>query len=65
MSPRPPADTLSATPLVLLLGLTCAMRVTEIARLLVNDVLLPSGAIRKEVSLRAAITKGAGSDAFT
>lgn len=44
--------------LVLLLGLTCAMRVTEIARVLVEDVLLPSGAIRDEVSLRAAITKG-------
>ncbi len=43
---------------VLLLGLTCAMRVTEIARLLVSDVLMPSGQLRKEVSLRAAITKG-------
>lgn len=44
--------------LVLLLGLTCAMRVTEIAQLLVNDVLLPSGQLRKEVSLSTAITKG-------
>ena len=44
--------------LVLLLGLTCAMRVTEIARLLVSDVLLPSGKLRAEVSLRGAITKG-------
>lgn len=44
--------------LVLLLGMTCAMRVTEIAQLLVNDVLLPSGQLRKEVSLRSAITKG-------
>lgn len=44
--------------LVLLLGLTCAMRVTEIAQVTVEDVLLPSGAVRKEVSLRAAITKG-------
>ena len=43
--------------LVLLLGLTCAMRVTEIAQLTVDDVLLPSGTLRKEVSLRAAITK--------
>lgn len=43
--------------LVLLLGLTCAMRVTEIARLAVDDVLLPSGKLRREVSLRAAITK--------
>lgn len=44
--------------LVLLLGLACAMRVTEIARVLVSDVLLPSGKVRSEVSLRAAITKG-------
>jgi integrase/recombinase XerD len=44
--------------LVLLLGLTCALRITEIARLLVADVLMPSGQLRKEVSLRAAITKG-------
>jgi integrase len=34
------------------------MRVTEIARVTVEDVLLPSGALRDEVSLRAAITKG-------
>lgn len=34
------------------------LRVTEIARLLVADVLMPSGSIRQEVSLRAAITKG-------
>lgn len=53
-------DATSRAPerLVLLLGLTCAMRVTEIARALVEDVLLPSGAVRSEVSLRAAITKG-------
>lgn len=44
--------------LVLLLGLTCAMRVTEIARVLVSDVLMPSGQLRREISLRAAITKG-------
>jgi integrase/recombinase XerD len=44
--------------LVLLLSLTCAVRVTEIARLLVGDVLMPSGQLRKEVLLRAAITKG-------
>ncbi|WP_374595473.1 tyrosine-type recombinase/integrase [Aquabacterium sp.] len=44
--------------LVLLLGVTCAMRITEIARLTVEDVLLPSGAVRDEVSLRASITKG-------
>lgn len=44
--------------LALVLGLTCAMRVTEIARLEVGDVLYPSGQVRKEVSLRAMITKG-------
>jgi integrase/recombinase XerD len=44
--------------LVLLLGLTCALRITEIARLLASDVLMLSGQLRKEVSLRAAITKG-------
>lgn len=43
---------------VLLLGHTCGMRVTEIARLAVRDVLLPSGALRSEISLRAEITKG-------
>src|SRR5450830_1730001 len=44
--------------LVLLLGLTCGMRVSEIAQIEIQDVLFPSGAIRSEVSLRAAITKG-------
>lgn len=34
------------------------MRVTEIAQIEVRDVLFPSGALRAEVSLRAAITKG-------
>jgi integrase/recombinase XerD len=34
------------------------MRVSEIAQIEVQDVLFPSGAIRSEVSLRAAITKG-------
>ncbi|MCW7541661.1 tyrosine-type recombinase/integrase [Aquabacterium sp. A7-Y] len=34
------------------------MRITEIARLQVNDVLMPSGELRREISLRAAITKG-------
>ncbi|MEW6343015.1 MAG: site-specific integrase [Pseudomonadota bacterium] len=43
--------------LVLLLGITCGMRVSEIAQIEVQDVLFPSGAIRSEVSLRAAITK--------
>ncbi|MGR9587065.1 tyrosine-type recombinase/integrase [Pandoraea sputorum] len=44
--------------LVLLLGFTCGMRISEIARIEVADVLQPSGLIREEVSLRAAITKG-------
>jgi site-specific recombinase XerD len=44
--------------LVLLLGLTCGMRVSEIAQIEIHDVLFPSGAIRSEVSLRASITKG-------
>lgn len=43
---------------VLLLGHTCGMRVTETARVCVRDVMLPSGALREEVSLRAEITKG-------
>jgi site-specific recombinase XerD len=44
--------------LILLLGITCGMRVTEIAQIQIQDVLFPSGAIRAEVSLRAVITKG-------
>jgi integrase/recombinase XerD len=44
--------------LVLLLGLTCGMRVSEIAQIEIQDMLYPSGAVRSEVSLRAAITKG-------
>ncbi|ANB72630.1 integrase [Paraburkholderia phytofirmans OLGA172] len=44
--------------LILLLGITCGMRVTEIARVEIADVVAQSGAIRTEVSLRAAITKG-------
>lgn len=44
--------------LVLLLGITAGMRVTEIAQIESQDVLFPSGALREEVSLRAAITKG-------
>lgn len=52
-SRHPERDTL-----VLLLGLTCGMRLSEIAQIEIHDVLHPSGAIRSEVSLRAAITKG-------
>lgn len=43
---------------ILLLGLSCGMRITEIAQITVADILFPSGKLRKEVSLRAAITKG-------
>jgi site-specific recombinase XerD len=52
-SRHPERDTL-----VLLLGLTAGLRVTEIAQIEVQDVLFPSGALREEISLRAAITKG-------
>lgn len=44
--------------LILWLGFSCGMRVTETARLTVADVLLPSGLLRSEISLRAEITKG-------
>lgn len=45
--------------LILLLGITCGMRVSEIAQIEIQDVLFAgSGAMRREVSLRAAITKG-------
>lgn len=44
--------------LILLLGITCGMRVSEIAQIKIQDVMFQSGAIRQEVSLRAAITKG-------
>lgn len=43
---------------VLLLGLSCGMRITEIAQITAADLLFPSGKLRTEVSLRAAITKG-------
>jgi hypothetical protein len=52
-SRHPERDTL-----VLLLGSTAGMRVTEIAQIEGQDVLFPSGALREEISLRAAITKG-------
>lgn len=44
--------------LILLLGVTCGMRVTAIARIEIRDVLARSGARREEVSLRGTITKG-------
>jgi integrase/recombinase XerD len=43
---------------VLLLGLACGMRITEIAQVTVADFYFASGELRREVSLRAAITKG-------
>lgn len=43
---------------ILLLGLSCGMRCTETVQVTVADILFPSGKLRTEVSLRAAITKG-------
>jgi len=43
---------------ILWLGFSCGLRVTETARLTVADVLLPSGRLKSEISLRAEITKG-------
>ncbi|WP_086383948.1 tyrosine-type recombinase/integrase [Caballeronia sordidicola] len=43
---------------ILLLGLGCGMRITEIAQVTVADFYFPSGELRLEISLRAAITKG-------
>ena len=44
--------------LVLMLGHHCGMRITEISRLTVADVMHASGKQRSEVSMREAITKG-------
>lgn len=44
--------------LILLLGVTCGTRITDIARIEVGDVLAKSGVRREEVSLRGSITKG-------
>ncbi|MBN3785510.1 site-specific integrase [Burkholderia sp. Ac-20353] len=43
---------------ILLLGLSVGMRITEVAQITVADVMFRSGVLRTEVSLRAAITKG-------
>ena len=40
------------------MGLAARMCVTEIAQIEIQDVLFPLGALRDEISLRAAITKG-------
>ncbi len=44
--------------LALMLGHHCGMRVTEISRITVADVMHPSGKLRTEISLREAVTKG-------
>lgn len=44
--------------LILLLGITCGMRVTEIARLEVRHVLSKSGTRSEEIGLPGSITKG-------
>lgn len=44
--------------LVLMLGHKAGLRITEISRITIADVMFPSGKLREEVSLRAAVTKG-------
>lgn len=44
--------------LVLMLGHYCGLRVTEISRITIADVMQASGKLRQEVSLREAVTKG-------
>jgi site-specific recombinase XerD len=44
--------------LVLMLGHHTGMRVTEISRITIADVMHASGKLRQEVSLREAVTKG-------
>lgn len=44
--------------LVLMLSHKAGLRITEISRITVADVMFPSGKLREEVSLRAAVTKG-------
>jgi len=43
---------------ILLLGLSCGMRISEIAQVTVADICFSNGELRKEVSLRAVITLG-------
>jgi len=59
-SRHPERDTL-----VLLLGLTAGMRVTEIAQIEVQDVLFPSGASAKKSASAQRSLKDAGSVAST
>lgn len=49
--------------LVLLLGISTGMRITEIAQIEAQDVLLPSAALREEVSRVPQFQKDAGSAA--
>lgn len=44
--------------LALMLGHRAGLRVTEISRITIADVMQPSGALRSEISLREAVTKG-------
>lgn len=44
--------------LVLMLSHHCGLRVTEISRITIADVMYQSGKLRSEVSLREAVTKG-------
>ena len=44
--------------LVLMLGHKAGLRITEISRITIAGVMFPSGKLREEVSLRAAVTKG-------
>lgn len=41
-----------------MLGHGAGLRITEISRITVADVMLPSGKLRTEISLREAVTKG-------
>jgi site-specific recombinase XerD len=59
-SRHPERDTL-----VLLLGLTAGMRVTEITQIEVQDVLFPSGASAKKLACVQRSRKDAGSAAST
>lgn len=44
--------------LVLMLGHYCGMRITEVSRLTVADLMHASGKLRSEISMREAVTKG-------
>jgi len=43
--------------LIILLGFSVGLRISETAQITVADVMFPDGRIRKEVSAREAITK--------